>query len=61
VGVVPRNVLLIDDVVTTGATVRAAVEVLTSAGAVTVRPWVAAATPSMLNKRQSRADTFGDE
>jgi predicted amidophosphoribosyltransferase len=61
VGVVPTNVLLIDDVVTTGATVRAAVEVLTAAGAVSVQPWVAAATPSMLNKRQSRADTFGNE
>jgi ComF family protein len=61
VGVPPRNVLLIDDVVTTGATVRSAVEVLRSAGAVRVEPWVAAATPSMLNKRQSRADTFGNE
>ena len=61
VGVPPRNVLLIDDVVTTGATVRAAVDVLTAAGAVTVQPRVAAATPSMLNKRQSRADTFCDE
>lgn len=61
VGVTPRNVLLIDDVVTTGATVRAAVGVLTGAGAVTVQPWVAAATPSLLNKRQSRADTFRNE
>jgi predicted amidophosphoribosyltransferase len=45
---VPRQVLLVDDVVTTGSTVTAAARVLRAAGAANVHVAAAARTPPRL-------------
>ena len=42
----PSRVALVDDVTTTGATVRAATEALRAAGVAEVHVWVAAKTPT---------------
>ena len=44
-GPLPPSVVLVDDVMTTGATLEAAAQALQRAGVVQVRAWVAARTP----------------
>ena len=49
----PNRVALVDDVTTTGATVRAASETLRAAGVDEVHVWVAAKTPTMRDGRHA--------